>query len=50
MKRLLFVHHTVSPAMHALYLAAFEGAHDPAIEGIADLDAAENRSNQVPGA
>jgi NAD(P)H-dependent FMN reductase len=34
MKRLLFVHHTVSPATHALYLAAFEGATDPAIEGV----------------
>jgi multimeric flavodoxin WrbA len=34
MKRLLFVHHTVSPATHALYLAALEGANDPAIEGV----------------
>ena len=31
---LLFVHHTVSPATHALQLAALEGATDPAIEGI----------------
>jgi NAD(P)H-dependent FMN reductase len=34
MKRLLFVHHTVSPATHALYLAALDGANDPAIEGV----------------
>jgi multimeric flavodoxin WrbA len=34
MKRLLFVHHTVSPATHSLYLAVLEGAHDPAIEGV----------------
>ncbi len=31
MKRLLFVHHTVSPATHALYLAAMEGVSDPAL-------------------
>ena len=31
MKRLLFVHHTVSPATHALYLAAMEGVNDPAL-------------------
>jgi NAD(P)H-dependent FMN reductase len=30
-KRLLFVHHTVSPATHALYLAAMEGVGDPAL-------------------
>ncbi len=34
MKRLLVVHHTVSPATHALYLAVMEGAADPAIEGV----------------
>ncbi len=31
MKRLLVVHHTVSPATHALYLAAMEGVSDPAL-------------------
>ena len=31
MKRLLFVHHTVSPATHALYLAAMDGVSDPAL-------------------
>jgi multimeric flavodoxin WrbA len=36
-KRLLFVHHTVSPATHALYLAAMEGARDPAL---AEVDVA----------
>jgi NAD(P)H-dependent FMN reductase len=30
-KRLLFVHHTVSPATHALFLAAMEGVKDPAL-------------------
>ncbi|MCU4183436.1 flavodoxin [Acidiferrimicrobium sp. IK] len=34
MPRLLFVHHTVSPATHDCYLAALEGASDPAIEGV----------------
>lgn len=33
-KRLLVVHHTVSPPTHALHLAALEGARDPAIEGV----------------
>jgi NAD(P)H-dependent FMN reductase len=33
-KRLLFVHHTVSPSTHALQLAALEGARDPAIQGV----------------
>jgi NAD(P)H-dependent FMN reductase len=33
-KQLLVVHHTVSPATHALHLAALEGARDPAIEGV----------------
>jgi multimeric flavodoxin WrbA len=33
-KRLLVVHHTVSPATHALLLAAVEGARDPLIEGV----------------
>jgi NAD(P)H-dependent FMN reductase len=30
-KTLLVVHHTVSPATHALHLAAMEGARDPSI-------------------
>jgi hypothetical protein len=34
MARLLLVHHTVSPATHALYEAARSGATDPAIEGV----------------
>lgn len=34
MKRLLVVHHTVSPPTHALYLAAMEGAGDPAIQDV----------------
>jgi NAD(P)H-dependent FMN reductase len=33
-KTLLVIHHTVSPATHALHLAALEGATDPAIEGV----------------
>jgi NAD(P)H-dependent FMN reductase len=33
-KRLLIVHHTVSPATHSLYLAAVEGARDPSIDGV----------------
>jgi NAD(P)H-dependent FMN reductase len=33
-KTLLFVHHTVSPATHALELAALAGAMDPSIEGV----------------
>jgi NAD(P)H-dependent FMN reductase len=33
-RRLLFVHHTVSPSTHALQLAALEGARHPAIEGV----------------
>jgi NAD(P)H-dependent FMN reductase len=33
-RRLLFVHHTVSPATHAIQLAALEGARDPAITGV----------------
>jgi NAD(P)H-dependent FMN reductase len=33
-KTLLVVHHTVSPATHALHLAAMEGAHDPSISGV----------------
>jgi len=32
--RLLFVHHTVSPALHDCFLAALEGASDPAITGV----------------
>lgn len=40
MKRLLFVHHTVSPATHTLRLAALDGARDPAIEGVEVLDRA----------
>src|SRR5690349_13067626 len=34
MARLLVVHHTPSPAMHALFGAACEGARDPSIEGV----------------
>lgn len=31
--RLLFVHHTVSPALHDCYLAALQGATDPSVSG-----------------
>lgn len=34
MKRVLFVHHTVSPATHTLFVAALEGARDPQIEDV----------------
>ena len=34
MPRLLVVHHTASPALHSLYLAAMEGATDPTIDGV----------------
>jgi NAD(P)H-dependent FMN reductase len=34
LKRVLFVHHTVSPATHTLFVAALEGARDPQIEGV----------------
>jgi NAD(P)H-dependent FMN reductase len=34
LKTLLVVHHTVSPATHAVHLAVVEGARDPAIEGV----------------
>ena len=33
-KTLLVVHHTVSPATHALHLAVMEGATDPSITGV----------------
>jgi NAD(P)H-dependent FMN reductase len=33
-KTLLVVHHTVSPATHALHLAIMEGAQDPSITGV----------------
>jgi NAD(P)H-dependent FMN reductase len=33
-KTLLVVHHTVSPAMHALHLAVMEGVRDPSIQGV----------------
>ena len=33
-RTLLLVHHTVSPATHAMYLAATEGARNPAITGV----------------
>ena len=33
-KTLLVVHHTVSPATHALQVAAMEGATDPSITGV----------------
>ena len=32
--RLLFVHHTTSPALDAMFRAALDGANDPAIEGV----------------
>lgn len=34
MPRLLVVHHTPSPGMHAMFLDAVAGANDPAIEGV----------------
>ena len=34
MPRLLFVHHTASPAMHDIYEAVMAGASDPAIAGV----------------
>ena len=34
MSRLLFVHHTPSPATHALFEAAHTGATDPQIHGV----------------
>lgn len=34
MKRLLVVHHTVSPATHALHLAVMAGARDPSLKEI----------------
>lgn len=34
MPRLLVVHHTPSPAVHAMLDAALAGARDPAIEGV----------------
>ena|SRR5690606_6823652 len=34
MPRLLIVHHTPSPAVHALFEAARSGASDPQIEGV----------------
>jgi NAD(P)H-dependent FMN reductase len=33
-KTLLVVHHTVSPATHALHLAVMEGVRDPSIQGV----------------
>ena len=33
-KTLLVVHHTVSPATHALHVAVMEGAQDPSITGV----------------
>jgi NAD(P)H-dependent FMN reductase len=33
-KTLLVVHHTVSPALHALHLAVMEGVRDPSITGV----------------
>jgi NAD(P)H-dependent FMN reductase len=35
LKRLLVVHHTVSPSSHTLYVAVTEGARDPQIDGVA---------------
>ena len=37
-KRLLVVHHTVSPATHALHIAVMGGAHDPSLN---DVDVVE---------
>ena len=34
MSRVLFVHHTVSPATHTLFVAALEGVRDPQIEDV----------------
>jgi NAD(P)H-dependent FMN reductase len=34
MPRLLVVHHTPSPALHALLQAVLDGARDPSIEGV----------------
>ena len=34
MSRLLLVHHTPSPALHAMFTAAIEGASDPELEGV----------------
>jgi NAD(P)H-dependent FMN reductase len=34
MARLLFVHHTPSPAMHSMFLAARDGATNDQIEGV----------------
>lgn len=34
MARLLIVHHTPSPAVHSLFLAARDGASDPALAGV----------------
>jgi hypothetical protein len=34
MSRLLVVHHTPSPALHALFEAVTSGASDPSIEGV----------------
>ena len=34
MKKLLVVHHTVSPATHALHLAVLQGARDPALRDV----------------
>ncbi len=33
-KRLLVVHHTVSPSTHSLHLAVLEGARDPSVTGV----------------
>lgn len=40
MPRLLVVHHTVSPSLHALFDAATSGATDDAIEGVEVVTAA----------
>ena len=37
-KRLLVVHHTVSPATHALHLAVMAGARDPALHDVEVLE------------
>jgi len=46
-KRLLVVHHTVSPSTHALLSALLEGAKDPAIEGVELVEAPALRATAV---
>ncbi len=39
-KRLLVVHHTVSPSTHAMLRACLDGARDPLIKGVEVIDCA----------